>query len=182
MSFIRIVWGTAHGSTVMSSYDAALAAANVHNYNLVQVSSVIPDDATIRAMGTAPDLGPAGERLTVVEGRKTVAVSEGSAVAGLGWACEPSGRGIFYEVSGTDSDTVEMRIEQGLDAGRELREWQFTDEGRKIVETSQEPMKPRSRSESEVKAESEPELESAPRPGYTTAVIFAIYGESTPLL
>lgn len=159
MGLIRIVWGTAHARTAMSSYDAALAAANIHNYNLVQVSSVIPDGASIEAVGTAPDLGPAGERLTVVEGRKTV--SEGTAVAGLGWVCEPSGRGIFYETTGTDADAVETRLAQGLDAGRELRDWTFNDEGRKIV-----------------RAESGSEAGS----GYTTAVVHAVYGDSTPLI
>lgn len=157
MGLIRIVWGTAHAPTPLSSYDAALAAANVHNYNLVQVSSVIPDSASIEAVGTAPDLGPAGERLTVVEGRKTV--SDGTAVAGLGWACEPSGQGIFYETSGTDAEAVENQLIQGLDAGRELRDWGFTDEGQKIVRA-----------------------ESGSESGYTTAVVLAVYGESTPLL
>lgn len=160
MGRIRIVWGTAHAPTAMASYDAALAEANIHNYNLVQVSSVIPNGTSIEAVGTAPDLGPAGEQLTVVEGRKTV--SEGTAVAGLGWTYEPSGRGIFYETSGSDVDAVETQLARGLDAGRELREWQFTDGGRKIVRTPEEPMEKRS--------------------GYTTAVVHAVYGKSTPLL
>jgi arginine decarboxylase len=162
MGFIRIVWGTAHAPTAMSSYDATLADANVHNYNLVQVSSVIPDGASVESVGTAPDLGPAGERLTVVESQETV--SEGTAVAGLGWACEPSGRGIFYEASGTDSDDVETRIEQGLATGRKLRDWQFTDgdNGRRLVTTPEESI----------------EMDS----GYTTAVVLAVYGESTPLI
>ena len=47
MSTIRVVWGTASGPTRMSSYDAALAEANVHNYNLVSVSSVIPADTPV---------------------------------------------------------------------------------------------------------------------------------------
>jgi arginine decarboxylase len=40
MGSIRIVRGTATGPTAMAAYDAALAAAGVHNYNLVSVSSV----------------------------------------------------------------------------------------------------------------------------------------------
>lgn len=159
MGLIRVVWGTAHAPTAMSSYDTALAEANVHNYNLVQVSSVIPSTASVEAVGTAPDLGPVGERLTVVESRETV--SEGMAIAGLGWSSGPSGRGIFYEASGTDPRAVETRIERGLDAGRALRDWQFTDEGRKIIT-----------------ANDASEGES----GYTTAVVLAVYGESTPLI
>lgn len=158
MGLIRVVWGIAHAPTAMASYDAALADANVHNYNLVEVSSVIPENAAIEAVGTAPDLGPAGERLTVVEGRKTVV--EGQASAGLGWATEPSGRGIFYETSGTDPERVTSRLDRGLDAGRALRDWAFTDSGRKIVTAPSD----------------------ARDDAYTTAVVLAVYGESTPLV
>lgn len=159
MGIIRIVWGTASESTAMASYDAALAGANVHNYNLVSVSSVIPATARIEAVGDAPDLGPAGERLTVVEGRATVAPGRSEpAVASLGWDREPGGPGIFYETSGTDERAVEGRIEDGLAAGRTLREWSFGDAGRELVV-----------------AESDPER-------YTTAVVLAVYGESSPIV
>ncbi|MFC6727007.1 pyruvoyl-dependent arginine decarboxylase, partial [Halobium palmae] len=67
MSTIRVVAGVGTAPTEMASYDAALADAGIHNYNLVPVSSVVPGDATVAFVGTAPDLGPAGNRLTVVE-------------------------------------------------------------------------------------------------------------------
>lgn len=159
MGLIRVVWGSAHAPTAMASYDAALADANVHNYNLVQVSSVIPEDTGVEAVGTAPDLGPAGERLTVVEGRNTV--PEGRASAGLGWATEPSGRGIFYETSATDPERVKTQLKRGLDAGRSLRDWEWTDSGRKIVTATSD---------------------AAEAEGFTTAVVLAVYGESTPLV
>lgn len=159
MGVIRIVWGTASESTAMASYDAALADANVHNYNLVSVSSVIPANATIDAVGDAPDLGPAGERLTVVEGRATVAPGRSEpAVASLGWDREPGGPGIFYETSGTDPKAVEDRIEDGLAAGRALREWSFGDAGRKLVAA-------------------EPDSKR-----YTTAIVLAVYGTSSPIV
>ncbi|RRJ32330.1 pyruvoyl-dependent arginine decarboxylase [Halocatena pleomorpha] len=158
MGLIRVVWGSASAPTAMASYDGALADANVHNYNLVQVSSVIPDDAAIEAVGVAPDLGPVGEQLTVVEARQTVV--DGRAVAGLGWTTEPSGRGIFYETSGTDSDDVRSDLNQGLDAGQALRDGQFTDRGQKIVTA------PSDTGDGE----------------YTTAIVLAVYGESTPLV
>ena len=159
MGLIRVVWGTATAPTAMASYDAALAEANVHNYNLVSVSSVVPADATVEAVGEAPDLGPAGQRLTVVEARATVAPGEDErAVAGLGWARELDGPGIFYEAADTDPDAVRERIAAGLAAGRELREWEFEDEGTRVVT-----------------AEADPDA-------YTTAVVLAVYGGSVPLL
>lgn len=159
MGLIRIVWGTATGPTAMASYDAALAEANVHNYNLVSVSSVVPADAAIEAVGEAPDLGPPGERLTVVEARSTVApgTADGAA-AGLGWSREADGPGLFYEAAGTDPVDVRERVNAGLDAGRDLREWEFEAEGRRLASTEAD--------------------ESA----YTTALVLAVYGESAPLL
>lgn len=72
MGCVRIVWGSGVGPTELTAYDAALAAANVHDYNLLRVSSVLPADATIELAGVAPDLGPVGGKLTVVEARETI--------------------------------------------------------------------------------------------------------------
>ena len=159
MSTIRVVWGTASGPTAMSSYDAALAEAGVENYNLVSVSSVIPAETHVEAVGTAPDLGPVGERLTVVEARATTA-GPGRASAALAWAQSvDDGPGLFYETSGEmDREDVERRVREGLAAGQELRDWAFT-EPRVAVESS--------------RAESG---------RYTTAVVLAVYGQSTPIM
>jgi len=46
--------------------------------------------------------------------------------AGLGWATGP-GPGLFYEVTGEDPDDVRERIEAGLDAGSDLRDWELPD-------------------------------------------------------
>jgi arginine decarboxylase len=156
MSTIRVVWGAASGPTRQSSYDAALADANVHNYNLVTVSSVVPADATVEAVGTAPDLGPAGERLTVVQARATRA-GPGHATAGLGWA-EGDGPGLFYEAAGeTDEAEIEQRVRAGLAAGRDLRDWDFTGERTKTVSID------------------------ADAGTYATAVLLAVYGDSEPI-
>ncbi|TMT87780.1 pyruvoyl-dependent arginine decarboxylase [Haloterrigena sp. H1] len=159
MSTIRVVWGTASGPTAMSSYDAALADAGVENYNLVSVSSVIPAETYVEAVGTAPDLGPAGERLTVVEARATTA-GPGRASAALAWSQSvDDGPGLFYETSGEmDREDVERRVREGLAAGQELRDWEFTDP-RVAIESSQ-----------------------ADSGRYTTAVVLAVYGDSEPIL
>ena len=156
MSTIRVVWGTASGPTRMASYDAALADANVHNYNLVAVSSVVPADATVEAVGTAPDLGPAGERLTVVEARATRA-GPGHVTAGLGWTTG-DGPGLFYESAGeTDEAEVDERVRAGLAAGRDRRDWDFADEATKTVTTD------------------------ADTGTYASAVVLAVYGDSEPI-
>jgi arginine decarboxylase len=160
MSTIRIVAGTGTGPTAIAGYDAALADAGVHNYNLSHVSSVIPADGTVEHVDTAPDLGPVGEQLTVVEARATSEPGTAAgACAGLGWTVSDSGRGLFYEAVGTDPETVHERVAAGLAAGRDLREWSFTDE--RIVTES---------------------VEGRHDETYATAVVLGIYGESDPIL
>jgi len=158
MSVIRVAWGTATGPTATASYDRALAEANVHNFNLVTVSSVIPAEAALEVVETAPDLGAVGDRLTVVQGRATHGPGEAGA-AGIGWARSESGRGIFYEADGPDEATVRERIEDGLAAGRELRDWDWVSGPDAVI------------------AEADPDPDA-----YATAVVIAAYGESRPIL
>lgn len=156
---IRVVRGSASAPTAMASYDAALAEAGVENYNLVAVSSVIPAGVDVEVVGTAPDLGPAGERLTVVEARATTA-GPGRVSAALGWSQSvDDGPGLFYEAAGeTDREDVERRVREGLAAGQDLRDWKFG--GPTVVaETSR-----------------------ADTGTYTTALVVAVFGESEPIL
>ena len=156
MSTIRVVWGTATGPTALSSYDAALAEAGVHNYNLVTLSSVIPAGPDVELPGTAPNLGPPGEALEVVQSAATAAPGQRAAV-GIGLARSAAGPGIFYEVDGTDPDAVRTEIREGLAAGRDLRDWAFVEE--------------------DVRVES-----VAPESTHASAVVVAIYGESHPVV
>jgi arginine decarboxylase len=160
MKTIRVAWGSATGPTAMSSFDAALADAGVHNYNLVTLSSVIPAEAHIERVGTAPDLGPAGNALYAVVGRETLVPGvDNDAAAGLGWVRSESGRGLFYEASGTDPDAVERAVESGLQRGMELREWAFAADPEVVIEST-----------------------PADDAEHTTAVVIAAYGDSESLL
>lgn len=140
----------------MASYDAALAATNLHNHNLIHISSVIPAGVTVEVVDSAPDLGPAGGRLSVVEARATTG-DAGTVAAGLGWATGP-GPGLFYEAAGEDPDAVRREVETGIDAGRGLREWDFEDESVAVVDAD------------------------AGGEEYTTAVAVAAYGKAEPIL
>jgi len=155
MEPIRVVWGTATGPTEMASYDAALSAAGVGDYNLVAVSSVIPSEATVATVGEAPDLGPVGGRLTVVEAATT---SRDHASAALAWAQSPEG-GLFYEAAGAAPPAaVREETERGLAAGRSLREWAFDE--------------PEAQTASVQSDDDE----------FASAVVLAVYGEAESLL
>lgn len=121
---IHISTGVGAGPTELAAYDAALAAANVHDYNLVTVSSVIPPGATVRQVDEIPPLGAAGGRVFVVE---AVAIGAGDVplAAVLGWT-DRDGQGLFYEATGSDLPVVRERVDEGIAAGCRLRGWQVS--------------------------------------------------------
>ena len=153
---IRIVWGTGTGDTAKASFDSALAAANVHQYNLRTLSSVIPADVPLEVVDTAPDLGPTGNAIDVVMARQTSSPGT-AAAAGVAWTRTDDGSGIFYEVEHPDREVVSERLQLGIEHGCRLRDIE-PDVETKIVDT---------------------EAESGQ---YVTAVVLAVYGESKPLL
>ena len=155
MSTIHVVGGAGTGPTEKSAYDAALADANLHNYNLVPVSSVVPADADVVRVDEAPDLGPAGNRLNVVQAEASVVGPE-TIAAGVGWTTGP-GPGLFYEADAEREADVIEQLERGLEAGRQLRDWSF-DHEETVVETA------------------------AAEPGeHSCVVVLAAYGESEPI-
>lgn len=155
-SVIRIVWGTGQGPTEKSSFDAALAAANLHQYNLRHLSSVIPADAAVETTDTAPDLGPTGHAVDAVLARQTS--PQGTrAAAGLAWIRENGEAGIFYEEGNHDPATVRERLQAGIERGCELRDIDAGAPATQVVTA-------------------EPSAEA-----YTTAVVAAVYGAAESL-
>jgi len=154
---IRIVWGTGHAGTDKGSFDAALADAGVHQYNLRKLSSVIPAGPELALLDTAPDLGPTGNALDVVLARQT-SPPGARAAAGLVWVRGEDDSGIFYEAADTDPETVGELLRAGIERGCYIRDLDYGDIRTKTVT-----------------ADSSPDQ-------YTTAVVAAAYGESEPLL
>lgn len=129
---VRVVWGTGTGPTALAAYDAALVDAGVSEYNLATVSSIVPAGAAVEPVGTAPNLGPAGNRLTVVRSRATVE-GPGRATAGIGWTTG-DGPGVIYEAAGALGEAAAReRIREGLAAARDLRGWTFEEEDVRVT-------------------------------------------------
>lgn len=154
---IRLVWGTGHAATEKASFDTALSDAGIHQYNLRELSSVIPADVPLEEVGSAPDLGATGNVLDVVLARKT-SPAGARASAGLAWARRPDGAGIFYEVEDSDPETVRELLRAGIERGCYIRDIDYSGVETKVVT-----------------AESSPDQ-------YTTAIVAATYGESESLL
>lgn len=158
MEPIRVVWGTGTGPTALAAYDAALAEANLHDYNLIQLSSVIPADVSVTEVSRAPDLGPIGSGLPVVEAVATA--KSGPVSAALAWArCEESA-GLFYEEAGRESNqTIIDRVLTGIEAGIDRRDREFEDPTTRVVSA-----------------------QSGQADEYVCAGVWAAYGETTTLI
>ena len=154
---IRVVWGTGSAHTAKGSFDRALAAAGIHQYNLRELSSVVPAGADLELAGTAPDLGPTGNALDAVIARQTSPPGT-RASAGLAWARADDGAGIFYEVGDHDPESVAELLRSGIATGCSIRDIEDPDVETKVTTASAEPDR------------------------YATAVVVATYGESEPLL
>lgn len=117
MLIIQVTTGTGEGPTPLAAFDAALLDAGVANYNLICLSSVIPEASVIRRAKYVTPIDEYGRRLYVVMARNDASTVGSTAWAGLGWAQEPAtGRGLFVELHGGDRRQVQDDIEATLDS------------------------------------------------------------------
>lgn len=125
---IEIVWGTGEGKTTLSAFDEALCAGGIHNYNLVTLSSVIPEGATVVEAGTHKRRWDVGELVAVVLAENESLMQDETIAAGLGWATAEEG-GVFFEGSGENAANVERRITRGIETAKETRDsWTWHDD------------------------------------------------------
>ncbi|AZH26363.1 pyruvoyl-dependent arginine decarboxylase [Haloplanus aerogenes] len=124
---IEIVWGTGEGKTTLSAFDKALSEGGIHNYNLVTLSSVIPEGATVVEQGTHEQRWDVGELVAVILAENESLVQDETIAAGLGWATAEEG-GVFFEGSGESASNVEKRITRGIETAKETRDsWTWHD-------------------------------------------------------
>jgi arginine decarboxylase len=132
---IDVVWGTGSGRTELGAFDAALSDANVHNYNLVELSSIVPEGATVERVGALePDRWTTGDLVAVVLASRTSSTPGERVAAGLGWALADEG-GVFVENDAPTAAVCERLLEANLADARAIRDWNWTGAGeRKVVE------------------------------------------------
>jgi arginine decarboxylase len=132
---IYVVWGTAEGSTAVSAFDRSLSRAGVHNFNLIQLSSIIPPGVDVVESGTYPVQGGVGKIRHVVLSSFTSHVPGVTISAGLGWAMAKEG-GVFFEAKGEyTGDRCKAEVERGLHEMMSIRDWNWIEPARiKVVE------------------------------------------------
>jgi len=120
---IKIVWGKSEGKTKISAFDKALLKAGIHNFNLVSLSSVIPQDATVSEVETYESSRKIGDILYVVISSFSSSKPNAQISAGLGWVQTKEG-GLFIESRGEyGQKECEEEISKGLNEMLLARGW-----------------------------------------------------------
>src|SRR4051794_34545206 len=111
---ISIRTAVGRGRTSMSAFDDALVGAGVANYNLIRLSSVIPQPSMI-SFDTDPVRGDHGDRLYCVYAAAHAEQPGATAWAGIGWMRDATGRGLFVEHTATSEKALGELIELSLE-------------------------------------------------------------------
>jgi arginine decarboxylase len=121
---ITLTSAVGNGATALSAFDAALDNAGIGNFNLLQLSSVIPAGSSIHDLDGAPATvtGEWGDRLYVVMAKAEVELLGEEAWAGIGWVQqEDSLKGLFVEHHGPGKHDLQSEITNSLGSMCERR-------------------------------------------------------------
>jgi len=122
---IYLTSGTGKGLTDISAFDAALANAGIANYNLIYLSSIIPEGSRIEIKKLKPKKAEYGRKLYVVIARHDQDTSGKEAWAGLGWSQDRIGRGLFVEHKSESKEAVIRLIRNSLKDMKKLRSYKY---------------------------------------------------------
>jgi len=127
--YIYITTGSGKGNTTLSAFDNALHHAGVANYNLITLSSVIPEKSTIHIKQIDWNNKDHGHKLYVVMAEQRETKPGASAWAGLGWVTQTndSGKGLFVEHHGSSEDEVCSLITKTLTDMKQYRRDEYGD-------------------------------------------------------
>lgn len=132
---INITYGIGEGPTKICAFDRALYDARVGNYNLIRLSSVIPDGAKVIVEKINWNYKEQGYKLFVVLSDCLVTISGKHAYAGLGWITQSNhiGKGFFVEHSSSSEEEVKKIINKSLKNFQEYRPEKYGKIHNKIV-------------------------------------------------
>jgi arginine decarboxylase len=111
------VWasaGAAEGDTELNAFDNALLAARVGNLNLIRVSSVLPQDATV--LEEPLQITPGSLVPTVYSVQVSAEPGEVVAAA-VGIGVGEGSHGMIYESHGASRSEVEATVRKMIDEG-----------------------------------------------------------------
>lgn len=121
---IAVVWGHGEAGTPLSAFDAALAGAGIHNYNLVTYSSVVPPERSVSKVGRVEAEYGVGASVGVVLAEAEATRPDETVAAGLGWIRAREG-GVLMESSAASAAAVRADLREKLADARRLRDWEW---------------------------------------------------------
>jgi arginine decarboxylase len=133
---IRVSVGTGSGRTTLAAFDAALAVAGVGDFNLIQLSSIVPPGSRVLEVDGSEQLsGDHGDALYCVYARAHASLPSHEAWAGLAWSRrdDGSGAGLFVEHDGPSYEQVSADLTHSLEDLSATRDGRYHPEGRQIV-------------------------------------------------
>ena len=132
---IIVTYGLGESETEIAAFDKALLDAGIGNYNLIFLSSVIPEGARVLVKKYEGKQKEYGYRLYVVMSKYIQTVPGKEAWAGLGWVQKEDGRGLFIEHYGDSQEEVERLIKKSLESMVRNRNEDFEKIRYKIIGT-----------------------------------------------
>jgi arginine decarboxylase len=112
---IWITTGTGEGPNALVAFDLALYEAGIANFNLIQLSSVIPSGSTICQKQLHLNDHDWGAKLYLVLAQHRAVEVGTQSWAAIGWVQEEStGKGLFVEHGGATRNEVERLVEESL--------------------------------------------------------------------
>jgi len=111
---IKVTYGRAEGLTKLSAFDKALFNAGIGNYNLIRLSSAIPDGSNVTIEKINWNYKEHGYKLYVVLSKCIETSRNNYAFAGLGWITQKKhiGKGFFVEHCNSSEDEVKNKIKK----------------------------------------------------------------------
>ncbi len=114
---LRLFSATGAGPTPLAAFDRALQQGNVHDTNLIVLSSVVPVGATVVRELPQPGEFRVGDRLYCVMAEERTVEPGSEAWAGLAWATDINGGGgLFVEAHGASEHFVRWELEMTINA------------------------------------------------------------------
>lgn len=111
---ISIRTASGRGRTALSAWDDALWLAGVANFNLIRLSSVIPQQSRL-SFTNEPVKGEHGDQLFCVYASTLAEEVGDTAWAGIGWTRADDGRGLFVEHSAASEESLAELIRLSLE-------------------------------------------------------------------
>ncbi|MFD1596709.1 pyruvoyl-dependent arginine decarboxylase [Haloplanus litoreus] len=121
---IDLAWGHGDAGTPLSAFDAALADAGIHNYNLVTYSSVIPPNRSVVRTGRVEADYGVGRPVGTVHAAAETTRSNETVAAGLGWIRAEEG-GVLMESTAGSEAAVRSDLHEKLADAKAVRDWNW---------------------------------------------------------